>query len=234
MLNRTFLSNSFTSIAAARPVSHLAAVTLLGTSIYAVHEGAAASGLPAGLVTATTAAMIGMEWLQWTALGRLARIVDAGEEGRAFALRAQCAGIGCLQVALYTIMVVNFAKQGGLDWSQGWALMGSIFFAALFAALNFIAKWTSCDAIGSDKSTGPTGGQRVHEAIFSTPSRPQLPSNDDNVVTFDLEKAIREKTARMEAAEASALQAAPPAREAKVRLRNAAKRIRMRAQRAAA
>lgn len=229
----TLLNSAFTSIIRARPVSHVAAVTLLGTSIYAVHEGAASSGLPAGLVTATTAAMIGMEWLQWTALGRLAKIEDAGHDGRALALRAQCAGIGCLQVALYTIMVVNFAKAGGLDWSQGWALAGSVFFAALFACLNFIAKWTSCDAIESEPGRGPTGGSRVHSAIFSAPALPAPASNDDNLISFDLEKALREKTARMEAAEAAALAAAPPVRSAPVRLRNAGKRIRTRVKRAA-
>lgn len=229
----TFINSSFTAITHARPVSHAAAITLLGTSIYAVHEGAASSGLPQGLVAATTAAMIGMEWLQWTSLGRLAKIDDANDERRSLALRFQCAGIGCLQVALYTIMVVNFAKAGGLDWSHGWGLVGSVFFATLYAALNFVAKWTSCDPVDAESSTGPTGGSRVHTAIFSSPALPAPASNDDTVISFDLEKAIREKTARMEAAEAAALAVAPPVRSAPVRLRNSSKRIRMRAKRAA-
>lgn len=238
MINASTLNNSFTAqVQRARPVSHLAAVTLLTTSIYAVHEGAA-SILPGGLVVATTAAMIGMEWLQWTGLGRISTLDDAGEHTRSSILKLQCAGIAAIQIVLYTLAVVAFARAGGADWSQGWALFGSVAIAMLYAGLNFVAKWTSCDPVGErDHAPGPTGGQRrpVHEAIFSrAPALPHHAANEDNVVTFDLEKAIREKTARMEAAEAAALQAAPPARETKVRLRNAAKRIRLRAQRAAA
>lgn len=231
MLNRTFLSNSFTALVRARPVSHLAAMTLAGTSLFFVHEGAD-SVLPEGLTIATTAAMVGMEWLQWTTLGRMAKLEAAREFERASVLKAQSAGVGCLQVILYTLAVVNFAREAGANWGEGWALLGAIAIAALYCALNFVVKWTSCDPVDAE-SSGPTGGQRIHSAIFSGPALPAPVANDDTVISFDLEKAIREKTARMEAAEATALQAAPKVRPAPVRLRNAAKRIRMRAKRAA-
>lgn len=231
MLNTTQITNSFTALVRARPVSHLAAMTLAGTSLFFVHEGAD-SVLPAGLTVATTAAMIGMEWLQWTTLGRIAKLEDARRFERASVLKLQALGVGCLQVILYTLAVVNFAREAGANWGEGWALLGAVAIAALYGALNFVVKWTSCDPVDAETSGGPTGGQRIHSAIFSMPALPAIASNDDNVVTFDLEKAIREKTARMEAAEASALQVAPPVRPAPVRLRNAAKRIRVRAKRA--
>lgn len=231
MLNIQFVKDAFTALNAARPVSHLAAVTLLGTSIYAVHEGAA-SILPAGLVVSTTAAMIGMEWLQWTGLGRLSKLDDAGEFTRSSVLKLQCAGIAALQVILYTLAVVAFAKAGGADWSQGWPLVGSIAIAGLYAGLNFVAKWTSCDPVAAAKSTsGPTGGQRVHDVLFSTPapalSAPTADAEDDetNIVRFmdriAHTNAKFEKDAKAE-----------PARPVPVRLRNSAKRVRVRVQRA--
>lgn len=238
MLNTNTLNNSFlASVQRARPVSHLAAVTLLATSIYAVHEGAA-SILPGGLVVATTAAMVGMEWLQWTGLGRISKLDDAGEFTRSSVLKLQCAGIAALQVILYTLAVVAFARAGGADWSQGWALFGSVAIASLYAGLNFVAKWTSCDPVGEAKAatSGPTGGQRVHDVLFQ-PAAPSLPApaadledDETNIVRFVNRMGSVEK---MEAAQAKALAAAPPARPAKVRLRNATKRIRVRAQRAA-
>lgn len=234
MLNTNTLNNSFlASVQRARPVSHLAAVTLLATSIYAVHEGAA-SILPGGLVVATTAAMVGMEWLQWTGLGRISKLDDAGEHTRSSVLKLQCAGIAALQVILYTLAVVAFARAGGADWSQGWALFGSVAIASLYAGLNFVAKWTSCDPVGEVKAatSGPTGGQRVHDVLFSTPA-PSLPApaaevedDETNIVRFmDRIAHTHAKFERDAKAE--------PARPTPVRLRSAAKRIRVRAQRAA-
>jgi hypothetical protein len=231
MINANTLNNSLTAtIERARPLSHLAAATLLVTSIYAVHEGAA-SILPAGLVVATTAAMIGMEWLQWTGLGRIAKLDDAGEHTRASVLKLQCAGIAVLQVILYTLAVVAFAKAGGADWSQGWALFGSIGIAALYAGLNFVAKWTSCDPVGEKaaaSSGGPTGGQRVHDVLFSTPA-PALPApaaeiEDDETNILRFVDRVRHTNAKFEKDAA-----AEPARPTPVRLRLAAKRLQTRA-----
>lgn len=233
MINATTLNNSFmASVSRARPLSHLAAATLLITSIYAVHEGAA-SILPAGLVVATTAAMIGMEWLQWTGLGRIAKLDDAGEHTRSSVLKLQCAGIACLQVVLYTLAVVAFARAGGADWSQGWALFGSIGIAALYAGLNFVAKWTSCDPVGDVRTSsgGPTGGQRVHDVLFSAEPAPMLESvpateadwaNDPTVVKFV--KRLEHTASKFEKDAA-----AEPARPTPVRLRLATKRLQTRA-----
>jgi hypothetical protein len=190
------IKNTFTAIAARRPVSHLAAVTLLGTSVYAVHEGAAAV-LPAGLAAATTAAMVGCEWLQWTALGRLAKVEDASDDVRALVLKYQCVGVGGLQVLLYTLAVVNFASEAGQNWGQGWALCGTIAIAALFAALNFIAKWTSCDQL---EQRGPVGGRPVHHALFSAPAlespEPSLARYTTDQGVIDFEDALRKRGER--------------------------------------
>lgn len=176
------IKNAFTAIAAARPLSHLAAVTLLGTSVYAVHAGAEGV-LPAGLAAATTAAMIGAEWLQWTALGRLAKIEEAQDDMRAMVLKWQCAGIGCLQVMLYTLAVQNFAGEAGQDWGQGWALAGTVAIAALFAALNFVAKWTSCDELAE---RAPARRAAVHSALFSEALPPALPAPADDLCADDV------------------------------------------------
>lgn len=129
----------------ARPVSHAATVTLLGTSIYAIHTAAEAN-LPGELVAASTAGIIACEWLQWTALGRLAKLEAAADDTRANSLRLQCLGIGGLQVLGYTAAVIHFAAESGQSWGQGWALAASIGIALGFALLNFSAKFNSCEA----------------------------------------------------------------------------------------
>lgn len=154
----------------ARPVSHVAAATLLATSIYMVHSGAE-TALPHApeLVTATTAAIVAIEWLQWTALGRIKKLEAAGDDVRAAALKWQSAGIGVFQVVLYTLAITGYAAKGGADWSTGWALAGSIALAAMFAGISFVSKWTSCEAVAATgTASGPTGGTRapIDEALF--------------------------------------------------------------------
>ncbi len=121
--------------------------------------------------------MLGAEWLQWTALGRLARL---GDTLRAQVLQAQCVGIGGLQVLLYTLAVTNYAKEAGMDWGSGWPMAGAIAIAALFACLNFIAKWTSCEALNSDEEAAPA----------PLPKKPQPRPAGPNI--FDLTKTQRE------------------------------------------
>lgn len=176
MFTFTTVKNVFRAVAERRPVSHLAAVTLLGTSIYGVHEGAA-SVLPAGLVAATTAAMLGAEWLQWTALGRLSKL---GDTLRAHVLQWQCAGIGLLQVLLYTLAVTNYAREAGMDWGSGWPMAGAIAIASLFAGLNFVAKWTSCEALEDHEEAAPA----------PLPKKPQPRPAGDNI--YDLTRTQRE------------------------------------------
>lgn len=226
-LSITTVKNLLTAVREARPVSHLAAVTLLGTSIYAVHAGAEAT-LPGGLVIATTAAMLGAEWLQWTALGRLATLEAARDDDRARVLRWQCIGIGGLQVALYTLATVNFAREAGQDWSRGGALALAIGFAALFAALNFVAKWTSCDAVPPRQSVRPA--PRVESQPMTLESEPADWSQDSTVIAFADRLSHR---ARIEAVEADRLRLAPPERPAAERLQLATKRLQTKARRAA-
>jgi hypothetical protein len=231
-MNPIFITvkNAFTALAASRPFSHAAAVTLLGTSIYAVHEGATAT-LPVGLASATTAALIGAEWLQWTALGRMARIEDAGDQVRALVLRGQCAGVGALQVGLYTMAVLNYAHAAGLDWSHGWALAGTIAAAALFAALNFVAKWTSCDQVDGRRPPSV----RLHNAIFSEPvaampalQAPAVEAGCDDVGVIRLEDRIRRHEKMVDA---DALAKATAGRSADERLQLFIKRAQTRRRR---
>lgn len=158
-------------LAEARPLSHLAAATLLCTSVYMVHAGATIALKDApGLIAATTLASAAIEWLQWTALGRIAKVEKAGDDNRAGLLKLQSIGIGMLQVILYTLAVTGYAAQAGANWSEGWPLFGAIAVGALFAGLGFIVKWTSCERIEAREAgaSGPNGGARapIDEAIF--------------------------------------------------------------------
>jgi hypothetical protein len=175
------VKNSFAAIVEARPVSHAAALTLLGTSLYGVHEGADAV-LPAGLTAALTFAMVGGEWLQWTSLGRLRAIDDAGDDARSLALKAQCLAVGCLQVLLYSLFVWNVAREAGANWGQGWPLLGVVSIATVFAGLNFVAKWTSCDAIETYRRAGPTGGRRSPAPVHAETARF---TSDQGVIDFE-------------------------------------------------
>lgn len=199
----TSVNKSFTeTVAEARPVSNLAAVTLLVTSIAAVHFGAESVLKDApGLLAITTGAMIGFEWLQWTSLGRITRLDDARQHARANVLKAQCAGIACLQVLLYTVAVVAYAGKTGANWGEGWPLAGSIAIASLYAFLNFVAKWTSCetvDAPAASRATGsgPKGGTSIDDAIFGKlESATPAPSKSSNVTQLQ-DRANRESERR--------------------------------------
>lgn len=179
----------------ARPVSHAAAATLLATSIYMVHSGAE-TALPNApeLVTATTAAIIAIEWLQWTAMGRIAKLQRAGDDARATALKWQSAGIGVFQVILYTIAVTGYAAKGGADWSSGWPLFGAIALSTVFAAISFVSKWTSCEAVKADGAagiaTGPKGGTSLDDAIFGRQRQLEAPAKREGVLE------LRERVAR--------------------------------------
>lgn len=175
----TSVNKPFTQqVSEARPLSHLAAFTLLGTSIFMVHSGAETALADAPqLVTATTAAIVAIEFLQWTALGRIAKLTTAREHSRASVLKWQSAGIGIFQVILYTLAIVGYAAKGGADWTSGVALYGAIALAALFAGISFVSKWTSCEpvATAADASaSGPTGGTRapIDAAIFGDRASP--------------------------------------------------------------
>ena len=114
-----------------------------------------------------------------------------------------------------------------------WPLVGSVAIAMLYAGLNFVAKWTSCDAIGGEKSTtsgGPTGGQRVHDVLFNGPALPApeaapaaaVEDDETNILRFI--DRVRHTNGKFEKDAA-----AEPVRPAAVRLRLASKRIQTRA-----
>lgn len=232
MLNTTQITNSFTAVRE-RPVSHGAALAVLGSLAWVAHEGIVA-WVPGALATALTVLFLAVAVLQWLGLGRKDACDAERDQERSDAVITQAWIFGAIETVLYAAGGLALLSAEGVAVYTWWGVAIAAAAAAACALINFRIKWVSCDQVGAVASRGPTGGQRVHEALFSSPALPALPSNTDTVVSFDLEKAIREKTARMEAAEAAALQAAPKARPAPVRLRNAAKRIRMRAKRAAA
>jgi hypothetical protein len=227
----TSIKNLLTAIASNRPVSHAAAAAIVATSAVAVHHGADVA-LPA-LAGPATAALLGFEWLQWTALGRLAAIEAAGDDNRAAILKAMSLGIGALQVGLYTFSTVAIAGEAGAHWSTGWALGAVILGACIYAGLSFVAKYASCDAL-EGRGRGPTGGSRasIHTAIFEAP--PALPDlSRENVVEFDLEKAIRTKMLEEKEAADECQRATGEAGFTKQRARRTSNRLRMRAARAA-
>jgi len=228
MSNSTTVNNSFAPVLA-RPISHLAAATFLATSIYVAHEGLEAA-LPSSLASAFTALFVALAVLQWLALGRKEACESERDTSRADAVISQAWMFGIIETVLYAAGGLALAAHDGLDVYNWLGISIAVVGAAIFAFANFRVKWVSCDAVPVRKSSH--GGTLKPMPLFS--DIPVLEAhNDDNLISFDLEKAIREKTARMEAAEASALASAPPVRTAPVRLRLAEKRIRQRARRAA-
>jgi hypothetical protein len=220
----------------ARPVSHIAAAAIVATSAFAVHHGAEVA-LPA-LAGPATAALLGFEWLQWTALGRLAAVEEAGDATRAAVLKGVSCGIGLLQVGLYTLSTIAIGRENGADWSTGWALALVIAGAAIYAALNFAVKYASCDPVVR-RTTWPTGGSRqpTHTMLFGEPlpaeTAPEVEpadwANDPKVVRFIQRMAANQ--GHEQAYEAARLKSGGLTAE---RARLTRKRVRQRAYRAAA
>lgn len=224
MSNSTPIKNLFR--AESRPVSHLAAAVFLGTSIYVAHEGLQRL-MPGALGNALTALFIALAVLQWLALGRREACLDERDHDRADAVIQQAWMFGAIETALYS--------AGGLSLS-GYAVGGlsitiAVIASAIFAFANFRVKWVSCDAVRSKKAA-PIDPSRKPIPVKEF-ELPAIDFDASNLISFDLEKNIREKTARMEATEAAALAASPPTRDADERLRLATKRIRQRVRRAA-
>jgi hypothetical protein len=132
------------SLAARRPLSLMAAAALPISSFVFVHH-AAESFLPGQLVAASLGIMVAIEWLQWTALDRMAQLDRAREDDRVQLVKALALGIGLMQVAAYTLTLILFAAEAGMVWGSGWALAGCIAASAMFAVLNFCGKHAYAD-----------------------------------------------------------------------------------------
>lgn len=231
MFNTQQVNDAFTPFRE-RPVSHLAALAVLAALAFIAHAGIVA-WVPGALGVALSVLFLAVAVLQWLGLGRHEACAADGK--RADAVITQAWIFGGIETVLYALGGLALLAKEGLA-VYAWPFVAIAMAAGAAAALiNFRIKWVSCDPVKAARTAPSNGGQRVHDVLFNAPAL-DAPSAQDasaEIVHFDLERAIREKTARMEAAEAAALAAAPPARTAKVRLRNAAKRIRVRAGRAA-
>lgn len=227
MLNTQSVNDAFTPVAE-RPVSHVAAVAVLGALAYIAHEGISA-WVPGGLGAALTILFLAVAVLQWLGLGRKEACEDSRDSTRADAVLTQAWIFGAIETTLYAAGgLALLAKEGVAVYS--WAGITIAALAAAAAAfLNFKIKWVSCDPVGASKSAPSDGGQRVHDVLFSTPA-PELPAitedDETNIVRFMDRLAHTHAKFEKDAK-------ATPARETPVRIRNANKRIRVRAQRAA-
>jgi hypothetical protein len=232
MLNIQQVNGAFTGFQA-RPASHLAALAVLGSLAFIAHEGIV-SLVPGALASALTVLFLAVAVLQWLALGRKEACEQERDTDRADAVITQAWIFGAIETALYAAGGLALLAAEGVavyHWS-GIAIAAACGAAAAY--INFRVKWVSCDPVVARKSSPSNGGQRIQDVLFSE-AAPALPAIDDmsddeaetNILQFM--KRVEHTHSKFEKDAAAA-----PARETPVRLRLAAKRIRVRAQRAAA
>lgn len=194
-ISSTSVNSAFTGVAE-RPVSHIAAVAVLGALGFVAHEGVASLHLGA-LGSALMILFAALAILQWLALGRREACLAGRDDDRAAAVIQQAILFGVIETALYALGGLALLAREGHDVYHWGGFAVATAAAAGCAWINFRLKWVSCDPVDQERSTtGPTGGQRVHDALFSEPVRdlPALAAPESgNVVTFDIERAIRHK-----------------------------------------
>jgi hypothetical protein len=230
MLNTTTVNDAFTGLNE-RPVSHASALAVLASLAWIAHEGIV-SLVPGALASALTVLFLAVAVLQWLALGRKEACEQERDTDRADAVITQAWIFGAIETALYAAGGLALLSAEGVAVYHWGGIAIAAACGAAAAYINFRVKWVSCDPVVARKSAPSNGGHRIQDVLFSeAPALPALTDRSADIVDFDLERALRDKTARMEAEEAAALKAAPPVRDTPTRLRLAAKRIRVRAQR---
>jgi hypothetical protein len=229
MINTQSVNEAFTPVKG-RPVSHGAALAVLGSLAFVAHEGIV-SLVPGSLASALTVLFLSVAVLQWLALGRFDACLAQKDHDRADAVIAQAWLFGAIETVLYAAGGLSLlAREGVAVYS--WVGIGIAAIAAAGCAfINFRVKWVSCDPVTVRRQAPHNGGT----ALFSTPieAAPVVHAIDsattgDNVLHFL--RGIERLEAR-EKAQAEFLATAAPVRPAPVRLRNASKRIRTRAAR---
>lgn len=230
MLNPSIVNNAFNAVydaMRARPVSHVAAATFLGTSIYVAHEGLT-RWAPGNLGNALTALFCAAAVLQWLALGRKDACEDAKDFGRADAVISQAWMFGVIETVLYALGGLSLAEVAVDAWSVAAALAGG----GIFAFANFRVKWVSCDAVR--RRGRPTLGGTPETIFVPTADNELAPESfpadwatDPKIVDF-VERMRRVATCDAKDAPAKA----QATRSAGERLKLAAKRIRTRVWRA--
>lgn len=233
MLNTQSVNAAFTPVSE-RPVSHGAAVCVLGALAWIAHEGISA-WVPGGLGAALTVLFLAVAVLQWLGLGRKEACEDARDDERAEDVIRQAWIFGGIETVLYAAGGLALLAKEHMDVYNWIGLLIATMAAAAAAYLNFRIKWTSCDPVKA-RRTVSNGGTRLPDVLFAQPTAPVAEevepadwSKDPTVVKF---MNREQRLADLTKSEAEALAKAPTARPAPVRLRNAAKRIRIRAQRA--
>jgi hypothetical protein len=230
MLNIQQVNGAFTGFQA-RPASHLAALAVLGSLAFIAHEGIV-SLVPGALAGALTVLFLAVAVLQWLALGRHESCVAGKDHDRADGVIVQSWIFGAIETALYAAGGLSLLAAEQVAVYNWIGISLAVAAGASAALINFRIKWASCDPVGAGKRVAPSnGGQRVHDVLFDAPSVPAIeaaPESDEgNILKFM--KRIEHTHAKFDKDAAAA-----PARETPVRLRLAAKRIRVRAQRQAA
>jgi hypothetical protein len=198
MLNIQQVNGAFTGMRA-RPVSHVAAVAVLGALAWIAHEGVV-SLVPGALASALTVLFLAVAVLQWLALGRKEACEQEPDTDRADAVITQAWIFGAIETALYAaggLALLNAEGVAVYNWG-GVAIAAACGAAAAY--VNFKVKWVSCDPVAPRKASPPNGGQRIQDVLFAEPALPAIADHSATIVDFDLERAIRDKTVRMEAA----------------------------------
>lgn len=232
MLNIQQVNGAFTGFQA-RPASHLAALAVLGSLAFIAHEGIV-SLVPGALASALTVLFLAVAVLQWLALGRKEACEQERDTDRADAVITQAWIFGAIETALYAAGGLALLSAEGVSVYHWGGIAIAAGCGAAAAYINFRVKWVSCDPVVTRKASPSNGGQRIQDVLFSE-ATPAMPAIDD-VSEEEAEGNILKFMKRVEHTHAKFDKDASvkPARPTPVRLRLAAKRLRVRAQRAAA
>ncbi|MFT3724637.1 MAG: hypothetical protein QM773_13770 [Hyphomonadaceae bacterium] len=199
----TTVKDAFTG-AIERPTSHIAALAVLGALAWVAHEGIAA-WVPGGLGTALTILFLAVAVLQWLGLGRKEACDTQRDTERSDAVITQAWIFGAIETVLYAAGGLALLAKEQVPVYTWWGVALAVVAAATCALVNFRIKWVSCDPVSGKAFAGPTGGQRVHDVMF-TQQAPALPAPDfvpgdtarytwdDGIVDF--EQALRRRGER--------------------------------------
>jgi len=164
-----------------RPVSLVAAIGVLGASLWISHVGLVAVFQAGQLAGVMTALLVCLSTLQWMSMGRARAARAAGARSQARLTVGNAALLFVLESTLNTIGVVMLAAETGSDWGSGAALLFAIAIAAGVAWLNLTVKFAACEPLETKPATPAI--EIEHESPPA--ARVDAPATD-NVVPFAL------------------------------------------------
>lgn len=130
-----------------RPLSLMAAIGVLGVSLYVSHLGLVRVFHAGELAGVLTALLIFLSILQWVSMGRARSLRAAGDTTRAGMVALQALFLGAVEATLNWNGVMQLAAAGGADWSSlGMQILVAVF-AIGGAYLNLTVKFASCEPI---------------------------------------------------------------------------------------